>query len=164
MSTDPQEISREGVSNAPAGAESRSNGTVARVCGYCGFPLTGSKKKRFCSDLHRMAYWDQAHPRVNRGAAGPRQGTVKALILGLLADGQWRTDQQIADAIHAFAHTVSARISELIRAGHPIESERLERNLRRRRLASPQQGLPDAPLTIEQARQAADEVADELKE
>jgi hypothetical protein len=105
----------------PAGADScRSNGKSRGPCGYCGGPLSG-RQKAFCSDPHRMAFYDQQHPRINRGPRGPREGTLKALILAYLADGQWRTEQQIADEIHGFAHSVGARLSELRRAGQPIE-------------------------------------------
>ena len=92
-----------------------------RPCDQCGGFLSG-KQERFCSRACSSSWWDAQHPRINRGPAGPREGTIKALILGLMADGQWRTEQEIADAIHAFAHTVGARLSEL-RKRHPIERD-----------------------------------------
>lgn len=105
---------------------------LAEACDYCHKVLVG-RQKRFCSRLCCSRWWDQEHPRINR-QEGPRQGTLKAGILTFLAENPgWHTEQQIADAIHAFAHSVGARLSELRRAGHPIETERLGR-LKRYRL------------------------------
>src|SRR5688572_3498365 len=68
------------------------------ACG-CGGILAG-RKKRFASRLCNSRFYDREHPRINRGPRGPREGTLKALILAYLADGAWRTEQQIADSIH----------------------------------------------------------------
>lgn len=93
-------------------------------CG-CGQALK-RKQKRWASGACSARWWNAQFPRINRDEAGPRQGTLKSLILGFLAfhDGQWHTEQQIADAIHGFAHSVGARLSEIRRAGHPIEVRR----------------------------------------
>lgn len=95
-----------------------------RSCGFCAGRLR-RRDRRFCGDPCRKASWDAKHPRINRSEAGPRQGTLKAAILAFLRDNPGEhTEQQIADAIHAFSHSVGARLSELRRAGEPIASRR----------------------------------------
>lgn len=121
-----------GGSGSPGTLASALDGLPECACG-CRQILTG-RQKRFASRICCSRWWDQRHPRINLGPVGPRQGTIKALILGYLADGAWRTEQQIADAIHAFAHSVGARLSELRRAGQPIEVQRGGGNVKRYRL------------------------------
>lgn len=99
-------------------------------CVICLWPLLG-RKKRFCSPEHRFEWWNRMHPRINRSAAGPREGTLKAAILQFLRDNPGEhTEQQIADAIHGFSHSVGARISELRRANEPIEVRRGPQSIR----------------------------------
>lgn len=99
-------------------------------CEVCGGPL-GKRQRRFCCEQHRFAAWDASHPRINRSAAGPREGTLKAAILQFLRDNPGEhTEQQIADAIHGFSHSVGARLSELRRANEPIEVRRGPGNVR----------------------------------
>lgn len=61
----------------------------------------------------------------------PREGTILALILGLLQDGEWRTQHQIAEAVRAFPHSVGARLSELRKRNHRIECDAKNGNSRR---------------------------------
>lgn len=112
-------------------------------CRECKGPLSG-KQTDFCSKLCNGRWWNAQFPRINRSERGPRQGTLKALILGYLADGQWRTEQQIADEIHGFAHSVGARLSELRRAGHPIEVDPPHRGGRVHRYRLVKAGLLEA--------------------
>lgn len=118
----------------------------AKTCAWCGGERKG-RRKRFCADECSKAWWESEHPRINRSEHGPRQGTLKALILGYLSDGLWHTEQQIADGIHAFAHSVGARLSELRRAGQPIEVD--PRRIRRYRLALPQVTATEASFNLE---------------
>ena len=107
---------------------------LARPCALCGCPL-GGRQRRFCSAHHRMVWWDQQHPRVNAPPPpfGPRDGTLLACILGFLALhlGERFTAQEIAAAVRAFPHSVSARLSELRRRGHDIRTDARNGNNRR---------------------------------
>jgi hypothetical protein len=107
---------------------------VARLCECgCGVPLSG-RQKRFASRLCSSRWWDQQHPRVNVvPPEGRREGTLRQAILGFLAAhaGQWFTVHEIAEAVRAFPHSVSARLSELRRRGQPIESDARNGNSRR---------------------------------
>lgn len=91
-------------------------------CG-CGVRLTG-RQKRFASRLCCSHWYDQQHPRVNVVPEG-REGTIRELVLGFLVanTGQWFTAHEIAEAVRAFPHSVSARLSELRKRGHNIESD-----------------------------------------
>ena len=94
----------------------------ARTCEWCAWILR-PRQRRFCSESHRKAWWEANHPRI--GDRGRREvGTLKRQIKDLMADGEWRTEQQITDSIHGFAHSVGARLSELRRANEPIEVRR----------------------------------------
>lgn len=99
------------------------------ACG-CGLPLIG-RQKRFASRLCCSRWWDQEHPRVNRGPEGRREGRLVDAILGVLASGEWMTAHQIAEAVRAFPHSVSARLAELRKRGHHIESDGKVGNTRR---------------------------------
>jgi hypothetical protein len=117
------------ASGALAGA---GEGIVRKPCDHCGRPLTG-KQERFCSRLCSSRWYDQQFPRINRGPDGPREGTLHHAILGFLVanPGQWFTVHEIAEAVRAFPHSVSARLSELRRRGQPIESDARNGNSRR---------------------------------
>lgn len=109
--------------DAPRTLASVSEVVPDRLCECgCGLPLTG-RQKRFASRVCCSRWWDAQHPRVNRGPEGPRKGAILHLILGVLGDGQWRTVHQIGEEIRAFPHSVSARLSELRRRGHRIETD-----------------------------------------
>jgi hypothetical protein len=107
-----------------AGVATLGGANLERLCAHCGGPLQG-RQKRFCSAAHRMERWDLEHPRINRGPEGPREGTLRQAIIGFLDShpGEWFTVHQIAEAVRAFPHSVSARLSELRRRGQPIESD-----------------------------------------
>ena len=98
------------------------------ACG-CGLPLTGHQK-RFASRVCSSRYWDAQHPRVNVLPDG-REGTIRDAILAVMADGVWRSAHQIAEAVHAFPHSVSARLSELRRKGFNVETDARNGNSRR---------------------------------
>lgn len=118
--------------NAPAtlvGAGTVITGTHCK-CG-CGAPLTG-RQESFASRVCSSRWWDGQHPRVNVVPDG-REGTIKELILGFLLAhaGEWFTTHQIGEAVRAFPHSVSARLAELRKRGHNIESDAVNGNSRR---------------------------------
>ena len=95
-----------------------------RTCRACGHSLR-PRHRSFCSDPCRKAWWEAEHPRINRGPEGRRPGRLKDQILAFLREHPGEhTEQQIADAIHGFSHSVGARLSELRRANEPIEVRR----------------------------------------
>lgn len=89
-------------------------------CRWCKGPLSG-RQTAFCSKACNGRWQDAEHPRINRGEAGPREGTLPQAIIAFLKanPGEW-TKRQIADAIHGFEHSVGTRLAALIRAGQPI--------------------------------------------
>ena len=99
---------------------------LARHCDLCGGALTG-RQRRFCSGSHRSAWWDQQHPRVNAPLPpdGPREGTLLECVLGFLVlhSGERFTVHEVAAAVRAFPHSVSARLSELRKRGHDIRTD-----------------------------------------
>lgn len=127
----------ESLPDATMAKESVAALPGARTCRCgCGGVLTG-RQRAFASGACRARWFDLAHPRINRSEAGPRRGTLKAAILTYLRENPGEhTEQQIADAIHAFAHSVGARLSELYRAGEPIEKRRGPGNVRLYRWAA----------------------------
>ena len=111
---------------AQAGVATLPVAIPARTCALCGCSLDG-RQRRFCSAHHRMAWWDQQHPRINAPPPpfGPRDGTLLACILGFLAShpSERFTAHEIAAAVRAFPHSVSARLSELRKRGHDIRTD-----------------------------------------
>lgn len=103
-------------------AQDRSRSLESASCAQCGGALSGRQTK-FCSDACNTRWWDAQHARINRGPAGPREGTIRDAILGYLADGEWRTKAEIAFAVRAHEHSVGSRLSELRRKGLRIESD-----------------------------------------
>lgn len=94
-----------------------ATGIPRRLCECgCGHPLT-SRQKRFASGRCRSAWWDREHPRIGRGPEGPREGTILRGVMDLMQDGAWRTALEIADAVRAREHSVSARLSQIRRRG-----------------------------------------------
>lgn len=91
-------------------------------CDQCGALLYG-RQKRFCSRHCCSAWWDDKHPRINRGPEGPREGSIQAAILGILHDGDWHTKADLAFRARAHEHSVGTRLSELRRKGFRIESD-----------------------------------------
>lgn len=63
-----------------------------------------------------------------------RLGKQLALVLALMADGQWRTLRQIADRVQAPEASVSARLRDLRRYGRTVERERVTGGLWRYRV------------------------------
>ena len=113
--------------DAPTALASAS-AAILCACG-CGLPLSG-QQKRFASRPCSSRYWDAQHPRVNVLPDG-REGTIRDAILAVMADGEWRSAHQIAEAVHAFPHSVSARLSELRRKGFNVETDARNGNSRR---------------------------------
>ena len=112
------------VPDATMPSERQDSAQKPRKSDACGAMLA-PRQERFCGDRCRKGWWNAAHPMINRGPEGPREGTLKAAIVSFLRDnpGEW-TKRQIADAIHAFEHSVGTRLSELRRANEPIEVRR----------------------------------------
>lgn len=97
-------------------------------CG-CGVRLTG-RQKHFASRICCSRWYDAQHPRVNPPGL-PREGTILAAMLRVMADGEWRTAHQIAEAVRAFPHSVSARLAEARKRGYSIETDARNGNSRR---------------------------------
>ncbi len=97
---------------------------VERCCEWDGCaPLTG-RQKRFASEACKNAWHDLHRPRIASAVAGhPRQGTIKAAVLGILHDREWHSAHDLAAKVKADKHSVITRISELRRAGFPIECD-----------------------------------------
>ena len=117
-------------SNAPADVTRHCNGIVAKACDWsdCGKAIERPRpNQRFCSEACRNAWHDLHRPRIASAAVGhPRAGTIKALVLGILQSdggGKWFSAHQLAQMCYAGEHSVKARLSELRRAGHPIEED-----------------------------------------
>ena len=104
----------------------------APVCRRCRGPLEG-RQTAFCSKACNAAWWDAQHPRVNWTDQGAREGKLIDSILGFLLahPGEWFTAHQIAEAVRGFPHSVSARLSELRRRGHAIETDARNGNSKR---------------------------------
>lgn len=119
------------AADAPQTLASVQAANPARLCECgCGLNLTG-RQKRFATRLCNTRYWDQQHPRINRGPAGPREGTILHAMLALMADGLPRTALEIADAVRAREHSVSARLADARKRGYVIESDAVNGNSRR---------------------------------
>lgn len=108
----------------------RRDGIVPRTCVRpgCGKALVGRQEK-FCSSGKggcRQLAWEEANPRVSpthskRVAAG----SIAKALLDVMADGSFRTVQQLAEAVGALPASVSARIRELRAKGHAIRRDKL---------------------------------------
>jgi biotin operon repressor len=97
----------------------------ARTCPWngCGAPLAG-RQKRFCSDEHRNAWYELYRPRIASAAVdAPREGSIKAIILGLLHDGAWHSLSALAAAARCSDASASARVRELRAQGFRVESD-----------------------------------------
>jgi hypothetical protein len=102
--------------------QDQSRSLEQRVCARCGKPRP-PRATRFCSQACNTAAWDEKHPRVGRGPQGPRQGSIRAALLAIMADGEWYTKAQLAELARAFEHSVGTRLSELRRQGFRVESD-----------------------------------------
>jgi hypothetical protein len=81
-------------------------------CG-CGRLLSGRQTKYASKDCANKLY-EVARPRIlNASAGAPREGTIKAAVLGVLHDRQWHSAHELAAAVKADKHSVVTRISEL---------------------------------------------------
>lgn len=85
-------------------------------------PLQG-QQKRFASDKCRAAWHDLLHPRLSPPAPLKRKATIRSLVLGILMDGDWHSAWDIANKIREDKHSIVARISQLKKAGHRIETD-----------------------------------------
>ncbi len=90
---------------------------VALLPGLCEYdacePLAG-RQKRFASKRCAQAWYDLHRPRILSPAAGaPREGSIKAAVLGVLFDREWHSAHDLAAAVKADKHSVVTRISEL---------------------------------------------------
>ncbi len=125
----------------PACSDSDASPAVARIvagnpgepCGCgCGRKLcewdacthlTG-RQGRFASDACKNGWYETNRPRIASAAAGaPRQGSIKAAVLGILHDREWHSAHDLAAKVKADKHSVVTRLSELRRAGFPIECD-----------------------------------------
>lgn len=116
---------------APGTLASVQGGIPWRVCECgCGRDLTG-RQKRFASRLCCSRWWDARNPRINRDPAGPRRAPLWKLALGILSDGEWHSAHDLALKLHADKHSIVARLSELQKRGHRIETDLPSGNSRR---------------------------------
>lgn len=91
-------------------------------CG-CGKALSG-RQKAFASKTCATRFYDTVRPRIlNASVGAPREGSIKAAVLGLLHDGDWHSAHDIAAETRSDKHSVMARLSELRRQGFQIESD-----------------------------------------
>jgi hypothetical protein len=113
MSTEPHPATPD----APATSASIAVGILASAmpaceCG-CGRLLSGRQTKYASKDCANLIY-EASRPRVLCAAAGaPREGTIKAAVLGVLFDREWHSAHELAAAVKADKHSVVTRISEL---------------------------------------------------
>jgi len=120
-----------GATAAPACVATLQDGNQARICERCTAPLT-VRQQRFCSAKCRTEAWDALHPRVNVTDIGGYRdaGSITDRLHGLMQDGQWRTIQQMALALHEVAETVAASLRRLkarqrkLGVAQPIEKRR----------------------------------------
>lgn len=93
----------------------------------CLQPLTGHQK-RFCSGRCRAAWHDQIRPRINAPGVEPAcgEGSIKARIKALLADGHQRTGDQIAFELRVGGSTALRELRKLrTEEGEPVSMARL---------------------------------------
>jgi hypothetical protein len=123
------------ASDAPATSAAIAVGILASIlppCVVCGGLLSGRQRK-FCGKACSNAFYETARPRVMSAAAGaPREGTILAGMLGLMADGEWWDVHRLAAELKALPCSVSARIREARSKGF-----RVERDLKRGNVARP---------------------------
>lgn len=98
-----------------AGVATPGNGIV---CGHraCAKPIERPRRgQRFCSSTCRFREWETRHPRL--APPKPRgEVTIRDEVLGLLADGLWRTDREIALALGCLEATAGAKRRDLRKA------------------------------------------------
>lgn len=99
----------------------------------CGRTFLPSRpNQRFCGLECKNAWHDLHRPRIAAAAVGhPREGTIKAAVLGVLHDREWHTAHDLAAKVKADKHSVVTRISELRAQGFAIEADLPVGNARR---------------------------------
>jgi hypothetical protein len=103
----------------------------ACACG-CGRLLSGRQTKYASKDCANRIY-ETARPRIlNASAGAPREGTILAGLVALMADGEWWDVHRLAAELKALPCSVSARIREARSKGF-----RVERDLKRGNVARP---------------------------
>lgn len=114
------------ASDAPATSASIAVGILASIlppCSICGGPLSGRQRK-FCGKACSNAFYETVRPRVLSAAAGaPREGTILAALIGLLADGDWHDLMSLSAELKALPCSVSARIREARSKGFRVERD-----------------------------------------
>jgi len=124
------------ASDAPATSAANGVGILlaalpACACG-CGRLLTGRQEK-YASKACGNKLYEVARPRTLNAAFGaPREGTILAALLGLLADGDWHDLMSLSAELKALPCSVSARIREARSKGF-----RVERDLKRGSVTRP---------------------------
>ncbi len=102
-------------------------GNVERRCDWsdCGRTFAPSRpNQRFCGLDCKNAFHDLHRPRIASAVVGhPREGTIKAALLGVLHDREWHTAHDLAAKVKADKHSIISRISELRAAGFKIETD-----------------------------------------
>jgi hypothetical protein len=107
-------------------------GIVERRCEWDQCATLRPTQKRFASDRCRAAWHDLHRPRIASPAVGhPREGTIKAAVLGILHDREWHSAHDLALKVRADKHSVITRISELRAQGFCIETDLPVGNARR---------------------------------
>jgi hypothetical protein len=120
------------ASDAPAGFL-RVQEAILDLCACgCGRPLTGRQEK-YASAACAEAMYQTARPRVlNASVGAPREGTILAGLVALMADGEWWDVHRLSAELKALPCSVSARIREARSKGF-----RVERDLKRGNVARP---------------------------
>ena len=132
MSTLPQGDPGWDANGSPGTSAAIVGGILALCACGCGRPLSGRQTKFASKDCANRIY-ETARPRIlNASAGAPREGTILAALLGLLADGDWHDLMSLSAELKALPCSVSARIREARSKGF-----RVERDLKRGNVARP---------------------------
>jgi biotin operon repressor len=120
MSTEPSALPSESAQPLP-GSEAA---IVRPPCEWCGEPLTSRQQKRFHGKRCSNPWYELHRPRQASAVVGaPREGSIKAIILGLLHDGAWHSLSALAAAAKCSDASASARVRELRAQGFRAESD-----------------------------------------
>jgi hypothetical protein len=107
------------IDQAPAeiAPQGRSRALEQTLCEQCGKPLTG-RQVRFCSRLCNSTWWDAKHPRLGRPPAAPDGHGIplRDRVLGLMLDGAWYTDLELAERLGILQSTAGASRRDLEKA------------------------------------------------
>ncbi len=121
------------ASDAAGATAALSTGTQRPLCEHDGCAPLAGRQKRFASERCANAWYELHRPRILSPVVGaPREGTILAALIGLLADGDWHDLMSLSAELRALPCSVSARIREARSKGF-----RVERDLKRGNVARP---------------------------